>query len=48
MTTATLDSTSEVDLPALLVDADGEGVDGPLGHQALSQRLEDMLDVPTG
>ena len=35
-------------LAALLLDADGEGVDAALGHQALAQRLEDVLDVLGG
>ena len=34
-----------VDLAALLLDADGEGLDAALGHEPLAQRLEDVLDV---
>jgi hypothetical protein len=37
-----------VQLAALLLDADREGVDAALGHQALAQRLEDVLDVSLG
>jgi hypothetical protein len=34
-----------VQLTALLLDAYGEGVDAALGHQPLTQRLEDVFDV---
>ena len=37
-----------VQFPALLLDADRERVETPLRHEALAQRLEDVLDVPLG